>query len=231
MTTEIITLTPADVSRLTVPGDWPGLLDGYCGPVEVQEIGEDEWKPATLCGSFWYAITNGPNEGELGNRGSVAAVRLPLSHPEARYRLACWLAEGGALCTACGENESDTDVCPAAWREGGYLRAPFTGVWDFLSPGPSEIPEWVMTTCLWASAVRVVGGQAAIICAAMHGGTGPGSFIYAYDWDDCGSGISLGGRYNTATKVLAAGYALLDGETLRVQVPEAAITTPYRENT
>jgi len=97
-------MTPADLLLLRA-SDCPGILDGWCGPVDVSEHHPDSYA-AGGSAVWWvdrYVLSVPP--GLVGytqyhHWRSTAGVRLDLSRPEARDHAARWLAAAVGL--ECG---------------------------------------------------------------------------------------------------------------------------------
>lgn len=215
--TIVRTYTPADLATLTLPGDLPGLVDGWCGPVEIEV--REGW---LLFGST--STQRGPR-------------RLPLARWEARARVAAWLEEGERcphdaerwhqranmsghewdVCSRCGAHLSG----PARDSE-GYLRAPVPRAREWLD-WPDGIEPWLSAAMLHASAMRAVAGMGLldvgwIVCDAYDAFFVP---LEGEQFHFCG--LRKGQQAGASGRAIAAGCALLDGEgdarTLRVEVP------------
>ena len=189
----IRTYAASDVLHL--PGEIPGLLDGYAGSIEY--FATDVSAPV----GEWRLTTKSASE---RGRGTSLPQRLPLSRPEALYRAACWLAEGEA-CSACLRHKFPKAPACATCHGTGYLRAP-APIWWAL-PGPSTLPGWVCRAVVHASVLRVAAGMGAIRGVLSRDAE-------TQHW----------GRFHrTAGPVaIAEGYALLDGDTLHTELTNQA---------
>lgn len=164
------TYTPDSLITIALPGDLPGLLDGWVGRVEIVERGTVDWTVATRTCASWYAVTNGPNEGRVEAECWARSVRLPLARWEARARVVAWLA-AGEQCFSCfgrGTKASPPHRSPdcARCNATGYLRAPADLRWALDWPGlPGTLPAWQSAAILHASALRAAAGMGAVVAA------------------------------------------------------------------
>ena len=191
------------LSVLTLPGDIAGLLDGYCGHIEVAHYGDRSvWEPGVIdgetcalndeaagaeyVGTLGYMGTDHNHGGDGSWVRPSSRLRLPLSCHDACYRAACWLAEGGG-----------SGLAP---------RAP-APCWWALSPGPSTLPGWVCRAVVHASVLRVAAGMKPVVGVAR--------------WiaQHCGWCVQGGPILTVDYLSLLDGYALLDGDQLRIDIP------------
>lgn len=157
---------PADLPTLTLPGSLPRLLDGHIG------LTQNEDDVATVLSGDAPRIGRGLYS--VGGRlYAHEALRLPLSRPEARFRVACWLAEGQKCpnrlhwmgWNAPGDNPAPDcpDCCRSASNRDSYLRPPAPLWWALSEPGPGSLPAWVGAAILHSSALRVAAGMEAVV--------------------------------------------------------------------
>ena len=181
---------------LTLPGTIAGLLDGYCGPIQRTD--------GAWWGEVWCATHEDPDW----------VRRLPLSRPEAMYRVVCWLSEG-ERCFCCRLDGAQPDNprsglvdphCPDCSGT-GYIRTPFP-LWWTLS-GLSTLPGWVCRGVIHASVLRVAAGMKPVVGVAR--------------WiaQHCGWCVQGGPILTVDYLSLLDGYALLDGDQLRIDIPAA----------
>lgn len=204
------TYTSDDLATLTLPGSLPGLLDGWLGPIEGRTIvqpGSGHSEPV-----WGWAIESydGRRPYRTGGR------RLPLSRPEARYRVARWLAEGERC--PCGydpaENGRETgigwqsDPPPTCCHGTGYLRAPVDARWMLDWPNtPGTLPAWQSAAILHASAFRAAAGMPPLRFFRRYDSVWHGDDANPYHDDDVYHWL----RDGTA--------ALIEDDVLTVEVP------------
>jgi hypothetical protein len=206
----------ADLPRY-LPGNTPGLLDGYVGPVDAFHETISRAMPATWASSIYHdgrALSLG-GDMEAWPRD---AIRLDLHRPEARFRVACWLA-AGERCprSAHGGDSSHCEDCD----DTGYLRPPAPLWWamPMSEGGEVERADW-SAAILVRSVTRGLAGLSPVL-----GLRGPREVNHVdVDGVEHTMRPRLAGANPTKARDLgmsdeewlASGYALVDGDTLRL---------------
>ena len=155
------TLTPTQALALTIPGDFPGVLEGYVGPCEVLHH-MDAW----VAGAIIHA----------GSRDAITSyvtgvlpvpldhLRLPLSSPAVIDHLIRWAANG-VRCPACGGTRCQPGAafdppnpCEACDESPGYLVAPanLAPFRDIDLPEVTGFPRKALSAALIGVSVRRV---------------------------------------------------------------------------
>lgn len=203
---------------LVLPGSLYGILLGYIGPVlspafhwghgvrmSAPVLRNMENSKKDQATSAWRKAMFEEYEGNVivscGSSCDIEEdeVSLPLSRPEARYQAARWLAKHEAP------------------------------LWWALSPGPCVLPEWVSAAVLHASVLRMAGHESTIREVWRRV---PQSYPQVADiaadasnetprWLKLAPGHDDGLRtFATVAQMIEAGRAVLDNDTLTVEVPD-----------
>ena len=209
----------------------PGLLDGWCGPVE-------EWKDEGSVAVGWtmrpWGTVYAPD---------LAAVRLPLARPECRHRL-CVILAAGKLCGCPRDAKWASPACPHC-RGSEWVRKP-APAWHLLpvAEGGSLPAEYAhhSAALLACFATRVAAGMGGIVDVlpswrwiskyGRHWRRGDTLDVRERDvlsegwhagWrcrrERCAAGPETGeaGKFAADATALVAGFALLDdGDVLRL---------------
>lgn len=149
------TITPADALAITIPGDLPGVLEGYVGPALVggQEpaiaVKFDGWKPERFT--------------------------LPLASWQVREHLIRRMLEGVRceVCLGTGIAPPTAPLSCTLCKGTGYLRAP-TDLRRFRDIDLPEIPGWPRA----ALSAALIGVSVLRVAAGM----GPVTALFA-DWE------------------------------------------------
>lgn len=209
----IRTYTPNDI--LTLPGAIEGLFNGYRGRVLYSDW---EWVYVDRIGNRYALARTIPksNRQILDTAEELHLLSLPLSFPEGAYRAACWIAD------------TVDPPTPTSW---------------WMLPGPSILPVWILRALLHASVLRVAAGQSPVrgvlddwefrvgaerrvrkagVISGWHRVFG--AFDIVQQWEaETGEGGELPfaeGKVLADDFALKGGVALLDGEALRIDVPD-----------
>ena len=218
----------------------PGLLDGWCGPVDVhwRSWGRDRWASSACFGGLVLTDTSG-----VLCSSSLADIRLPLARPECRHRL-CVILAAGKLCGCPRDAKWASPACPHC-RGSEWVRKP-APAWHLLpvAEGGSLPAEYAhhSAALLACFATRVAAGMGGIVDVlpswrwiskyGRHWRRGDTLDVRERDvlsegwhagWrcrrERCAAGPETGeaGKFAADATALVAGFALLDeGGVLRL---------------
>lgn len=171
----IRTITEAECLALTVPGDVPGVLDGYIGPVRWGQASA-LWAYVGMIQDCHYAASgdDGRHDAYVGRDylgDTHQGLFLPLARPEVQAHLVGWLGRGercpdcrGARVDTAKPITSATTPCPSC-RGSGWIRRPVNR-YAWLTPeAHGGLPDWIRLALIWGSVVRVAAGMEALRAA------------------------------------------------------------------
>ena len=203
----------------------PGLLDGWCGPVDVhwRSWGRDRWASSACFGGLVLTDTSG-----VLCSSSLADIRLPLTRPEARNRLCvvlaargspAWhllpVAEGGSLPAEYAHHSAALLACFAT-----RVAAGMGGIVDVL-------PSWRWISKYgrhWRRGDTLDVRERDVLSEGWRAG-------WRCRRERCAAGPETGeaGKFAADAAALVAGYALLDDDVLRLP-PSPPITVKENDD-
>lgn len=241
------------IDILLIAGDtFAGLLDGWCGPCRVHDMGH--WVDSAVVDGI--PLVGGDGQPGLFYGDGPEDVALNLRHREAIHRVVDVLGEGEECIICCGSGwveppPSPTtcgcDECGGAQhvRGTGYTRQPVNV--EHFRPSPNNgLPDWQCAGLIACSVARIAAGL-----GPVHGVMQPwrrwldrsmrecwrGRVLHL-DQASCNVNDTFGWRVNQGkwqpetgeegkakadAAALDAGYALLDGDVLRLPFPHGAV--------